>query len=108
MDETVSGLYFDDVPQALGTWGATGSTDRFGDLVDHPNDNFFAGDGVLTVIPEPASALLLIGAPLLALRRRRRAERPRHLPAPACLPQVGRSGKAGRIKYGRVLTGAPA
>jgi len=46
-DETtnyVSGLYFNDVPQAAGTWGRTGSG------ADHINDTYFSGrTGVLSV-----------------------------------------------------------
>jgi hypothetical protein len=57
VDETVAGLYFDDVAQLGGTWGATGSTPT----PDYTNDNFFAGTGVLrVVIPRSAGMVLII------------------------------------------------
>jgi hypothetical protein len=43
--EVVAGLYFNDVLQASGTWGATGSS------AENINDDYFAGDGVLNVVP---------------------------------------------------------
>lgn len=66
-NNTVSALYFGDQLQAFGTWGATGSG------ATYINDTFFSGTGILTVIPEPsAAALLVLGAILLAGVRRRR------------------------------------
>jgi hypothetical protein len=67
--EVVAGLYFNDVLQASGTWGATGSSAL------NINDDYFAGTGVLNVVPEPAtmSLLALGGLGILARRRRRKA-----------------------------------
>ncbi|MCX7066017.1 MAG: PEP-CTERM sorting domain-containing protein [Proteobacteria bacterium] len=68
VDETVAGLYFGGVPQASGTWGATGSG------ATNINDNYFFGTGVLNVVPEPgAIALLVSGAVMFLVYRRRRA-----------------------------------
>lgn len=44
--ETIGGLNFDGAAQIAGTWGATGSG------ADNINDNWFAGSGVLLVVPE--------------------------------------------------------
>jgi len=65
VDETIFQLYLDGFPASPGTGTYNATT--------HPN--WFAGTGnLITTVPEPASAvLLLIGAPLLALRRRRRS-----------------------------------
>ena len=68
VNETIAALYFDGVLQSAGTWGATGSG------ADFINDNWFAGTGVLSVVPEPASFGVLLGALSLgfvAVRRRR-------------------------------------
>jgi hypothetical protein len=55
VDETVGGLYFNNVLQATGTWGATGSG------AENIDDNFFTGTGVLrVVIPPPTGTVLII------------------------------------------------
>lgn len=65
-NETVGGLILNGVPQANGTYGPTGSG------ADNINDEFFSGGGIVTVVPEPASAMLLAWAGLLLFRRRGR------------------------------------
>jgi hypothetical protein len=45
--DTVDALFFDEVPQATGTWGKTGSG------AEHENDTYFTGSGVLTVQGTP-------------------------------------------------------
>ena len=63
--DTIGGLFFDAAPQDLGTWG------RIGSGADNESD-FFTSDGLLNVIPEPASAvLLLLGLPFVMRRKRR-------------------------------------
>ena len=64
-DETVGALFFNDVQQVAGTWGATGSG------AAHINDSYFTGSSILTVIPEPTTVgLLALGAAALIRRRR--------------------------------------
>lgn len=65
--DTVCGLYFDGVAQALGTWGAIGSGAQF-------ETDRITGPGMLTVVPEPSTIALGIGGMLglIALSRRRR------------------------------------
>lgn len=67
VNETIGGLFFDGVAQSAGTWGATGSGATF------INDSWFTGTGILTVVPEPSTYLLLGAglASLYGLRRRR-------------------------------------
>ena len=43
--EVVAGLYFNNVQQDTGTWGATGSG------AENIDDNYFSGGGVLNVVP---------------------------------------------------------
>lgn len=63
--DTIGGLFFDDVPQPAGIWGATGSG------AEHTSD-FLSGSGFLQVIPEPSPhALIGIGFSFLLLRRRK-------------------------------------
>lgn len=79
--DTINRLFFDGVPQAVGTYGATGSGATF------INDTFFTGTGRLNVtsasgsgsgfesgaVPEPASAAMAIfGMTLLVAGKRRR------------------------------------
>ncbi|MDF3129327.1 PEP-CTERM sorting domain-containing protein [Kiritimatiellaeota bacterium B1221] len=67
VNQTIAGLFFDGASQAAGTWGASGSGATF------ENDDWFTGSGVITVIPEPSSILLLgIGFGLLTIVRRSR------------------------------------
>jgi autotransporter-associated beta strand protein len=69
LNEGVGALFFDGVFADPGTYGATGS----GAAVI--NDKYFGGTGILTVIPEPGSAALLVSAfGLGALTRRSRKE----------------------------------
>jgi len=68
VNETIGGLYFDGVAQALGTWGATGSG------ATYTNNDYFRGTGVLNVVPEPATMVMLgLGGVGLLIRRRRRS-----------------------------------
>ena len=68
--DTIGALYFDDVLQAAGTWGGTGSG------ADNINTTYFAANSgllrVVAAVPEPGAALMgAVG--LLTLLRRRRA-----------------------------------
>ena len=68
INETVNVLQLNGVTQGPGTYGSSTSSATF------KNDNFFAGNGILTVlVPEPTSAcLILLGLlPLMARGRRR-------------------------------------
>jgi hypothetical protein len=73
-NETVSGLFLDGVPQAPGTYGAMGSgatniiDDWFVTSIDKVGSGY---TGILTVVPEPGSALLCLLGFGLAIRRRR-------------------------------------
>lgn len=65
--DTVESLYLNNVKQIAGIWGAVGS--------GAPNESLYlTGAGRLNVtnIPEPTSALLLLGSGAMLLRRRRR------------------------------------
>ena len=81
--DTINRLFFDGLPQAVGTWGATGSG------ATNIDDTFFTGSGVLNVlsalgsgsgleggaVPEPHAlslALLMIGSAYLGRGRRAR------------------------------------
>ncbi|WFB36250.1 PEP-CTERM sorting domain-containing protein [Kiritimatiellota bacterium B12222] len=66
VNQSISGLFFDGVAQNTGSWGATGSGATF------ENDDWFVGEGVVTVIPEPSTMLLLgIGMGLMVCFRRK-------------------------------------
>jgi len=70
VNEVVGGLVLAGVMQGIGTYGSTSSAATF------RNDEFFAGTGIVTVIPEPAAASLLFasfGALLVFPRFRRSA-----------------------------------
>jgi autotransporter-associated beta strand protein len=65
VNETVATLFLNNVLQAGGTYGATGSG------ATNVNDEYFSGSGVLTVVPEPTSLGFLGLAAAVGLRRRR-------------------------------------
>jgi autotransporter-associated beta strand protein len=71
VNETVGGLFFANAFAPAGTYGATGSGATF------INDTYFGGNGVLTVVPEPATTGMLIGAlgTMLLARRPRRSSK---------------------------------
>jgi hypothetical protein len=66
VNETVGALYLAGFVGAPGTYGSTASS------ADFKDDTFFSGSGVLTVVPEPASAAFLVGGLGVFLGRRRR------------------------------------
>lgn len=66
INETVGGLVLGGVAQTAGTYGATGSG------ADNINDTYFAGTGILTVVPEPGTLVLLALGGLAIVRRRAR------------------------------------
>jgi autotransporter-associated beta strand protein len=70
VNESVGSLIFGDDFQLPGTWGSTASTALF------KNDTYFSGTGLLTVVPEPRSAMMLLLATAALLGRRRRAGGP--------------------------------
>lgn len=67
--ENIAGLSLDGVSLTTGTWGATGSG------ATHINDAIFSGAGVLNVVPEPSTFVLLtaglIGLLAYAWRKRK-------------------------------------
>ena len=68
VSETIGGLFFDGLAQSTGTWGSTSSG------ATYQNDDWFAGTGVLNVVPEPSAFGLLLGIAAfgaLYIRRRR-------------------------------------
>jgi autotransporter-associated beta strand protein len=72
VNETVGGLILGNSPQLPGfTYGSSAST------ADIKSDEFFSGNGVITVVPEPSALLMLASAVggLLGLQRRRRPAR---------------------------------
>lgn len=64
VNERVAALLLGGASQTFGTYGSTASPASFKD------DEYFAGTGIITVIPEPGTAALLLAglAPLLARR----------------------------------------
>jgi autotransporter-associated beta strand protein len=68
VNETVGALFFGETAMPAGTYGAVGSAAEFQD------DSLFGGTGILTVVPEPGSAALLLGGfGMMLMGRRRRA-----------------------------------
>jgi hypothetical protein len=65
VNEIVGALVLDTATQPFGTYGSTLSAASF------KNDEYFSGPGILTVIPEPASAALLLGGLVMLLGRQR-------------------------------------
>ena len=66
VDEAVGGLRLGGELMEAGTYGATGSG------ASVINDTYFAGTGILTIVPEPATMVLLSLGGLAMLRRRNR------------------------------------
>jgi autotransporter-associated beta strand protein len=67
VNETIGALFFGDTMMPAGTYGAVGSGAGF------ESDTWFGGVGMLTVVPEPGSAALLLGGfGMLLMGRRRR------------------------------------
>jgi hypothetical protein len=57
VNEIIRGLVLGGVSQPVGTYGGSLSPAQF------KNDEYFGGSGIVTVVPEPASAaILLVGA----------------------------------------------
>ncbi len=68
LNETVGALYLGSTGYFSGTFGAVGSGAGF------ESNTWFGGSGIITVVPEPATWMLLAGAgSFLIARRRRRA-----------------------------------
>ena len=61
MNELVGGLLLGFVPQGPGTYGSSTS------IADIRDDEYFKGDGLLTVVPEPATIATLLGGMLCCL-----------------------------------------
>ena len=72
VNEIVGGLTLGGVSQGIGTYGSTLSGALF------QNDDYFTGTGIVTVVPEPASAALLLGSLGLLMGRRRLSRKPGH------------------------------
>lgn len=67
INETVGGLFFNGVAQSAGTWGATGSG------ATNINNDWFSGTGLITVVPEPSTYVLIVSSVIgmIFLRRSR-------------------------------------
>ena len=67
INEIIGGLMLGGVPQGPGTYGSTLSAALF------QNDEYFSGTGIVTVVPEPGAAAMLLGglAMLLGFQRQR-------------------------------------
>jgi autotransporter-associated beta strand protein len=65
VNDLVAGLVLGGVAQGPGTYGSTGSAALF------QSDEYFTGAGIITVVPEPSAAALLLAAcgALLGMRR---------------------------------------
>lgn len=66
VNETVAALYLGELLAPAGTYGSSLST------ADNRLDTWFSGTGVLTVVPEPGSAALLLGGLAIVAGRRRK------------------------------------
>lgn len=68
IDEVGGGLVFGGVGQLPGIYGSTASGAAF------QNNEYFAGSGIVTVVPEPGAAVLLLlgGGVIFGLHRFRR------------------------------------
>ncbi|MEO8351950.1 MAG: autotransporter-associated beta strand repeat-containing protein [Chthoniobacteraceae bacterium] len=67
VNETVGSLLLGGMMQGAGTYGSTTSAASF------QNDEYFSGDGIVTVVPEPGAVATMVGSlGLLLLGRRRR------------------------------------
>lgn len=70
VNEIVSGLTLGGIAQGPGTYGSTLSGALF------ENDDYFTGTGIVTVVPEPTAAALLLGGLCLLAGRRRLSLKP--------------------------------
>lgn len=67
VNELVGGLFLGGVAQTFGTYGSSASGAQF------QFDEYFAGNGIITVVPEPSAvALGMVGGLMALLRRRKR------------------------------------
>ena len=66
VNETVGALFLGDIEMPAGTYGPMGTN------ADFESDQWFGGLGVITVVPEPGSAVLLLGGIAMLVSRRRR------------------------------------
>jgi hypothetical protein len=69
INEIVGGLVLGGVSQAPGTYGSSASSATF------KSDEYFTGDGIITVVPEPGIPALLVSFGLLAAKKWRSRNR---------------------------------
>jgi hypothetical protein len=65
VNEVVGALVLGGVAQPLGTYGSSLSTAAF------KNDEYFAGSGIVTVVPEPGVAVMMLGGITMLLGAQR-------------------------------------